>query len=108
MLCNSPPSHRVWAEFENQIGIKGEVSRITMQMQKNLFFVLVFTILISSCSTTPLDMTLSSIPDVKRQSVELKSITVGYEATTRGVKLETNHLVIHRAQFVGKHNNWRS
>ena len=64
-----------------------------MQMQKNLFFVLIFTILISSCSTTPLDMTLSSIPDVERQSVELKSITVGYEASTRGVKLETNHLV---------------
>ena len=65
-----------------------------MKTYKNLFLILISAVLFSSCnSMPPLDMTLSSIPDVNRQSVELKSITVGYVAKTRGIKLETNHLV---------------
>ncbi|MDB4230439.1 hypothetical protein N9829_01340 [Gammaproteobacteria bacterium] len=65
-----------------------------MKISKKIYYILISAILISSCnSMPPLDMTLSSIPDVTRQSVELKSITVGYIAKTRGVKLDTNHLV---------------
>ena len=65
-----------------------------MKNNKSILFILLSSILISSCnSMPPLDMTLSSVPDVKRQSVELKSISVGYVAKTRGITLDTNHLV---------------
>ena len=63
-------------------------------IKKNIIFFSLSIFLITSCNTLPpLDMTLSSIPEVDQKSVELKSVTVGYVAKTRGVKIETNHLV---------------
>tara|TARA_B100001758_G_C18243949_1_gene522101 strand:+ start:259 stop:738 length:480 start_codon:yes stop_codon:yes gene_type:complete len=48
----------------------------------------------TACNTLPpLDMTLPSVPKVDQKDLELRSITVGYVAKSRGVKLETNHLV---------------
>ena len=62
--------------------------------KRNIIILFLLTFVISACnSLPPLDMTLTSVPKVDQKNLELKSITVGYVAKTRGVKLETNHLV---------------
>ena len=61
---------------------------------KTLIGITLSAIFLVGCTTMPpLDMTLQSIPNVTQKDVELKSITVGYVAKTRGVTIETNHLV---------------
>lgn len=62
--------------------------------KNNLIYASLVVLLISACNTIPpLDMTLTSIPDVDQKELELKSVTVGYVAKTRGITLDTNHLV---------------
>ena len=62
--------------------------------KRNLILTSISIIMLSACNTLPpLDMTLTAIPNVDQKDVELKSITVGYVAKTRGITLETNHLV---------------
>lgn len=62
--------------------------------KRNIIILFLLTFVISACnSLPPLDMTLTSVPKVDQKNLELKSVTVGYVAKTRGVKLETNHLV---------------
>jgi len=63
---------------------------------KKIYLLLTSTLLLflTSCSTIPpADFTLQEIPSVSKKDAEMVSITVGYEAKKRGMKIETNHLV---------------
>jgi hypothetical protein len=66
-------------------------------MKKNSLILstsLIMIIFLAGCSTMPpADFTVQNLPSVERKNVELVSITVGYVAKTRGVTLDTNHLV---------------
>ena len=63
-------------------------------IKNNLIYASLIILLGSACNTIPpLDMTLTSVPDVDQKELELKSVTVGYVAKTRSVTLDTNHLV---------------
>ena len=62
----------------------------------NTFAALIpFTLFLTGCGSTipPLDFTVRDVPTVTRQDVELVSVTVGYVPKTKGMKIETNHLV---------------
>jgi hypothetical protein len=62
--------------------------------KNNLIITGVILILLTGCTTMPpADFTVENIPTVDQKDVELKSVTVGYVPKSRGVTLDTNHLV---------------
>ena len=62
--------------------------------KQNIILTFFSVIILVGCTTMPpADFTVENIPSVERKNVELVSITVGYVPQTRGVTLDTNHLV---------------